>query len=130
MKKYSFLFVIIFLLFSCAEDKKTMIIGFWQLDKVKTNQKIENYNEYEAAMDQLIRTTSIQFNADNTFGATIWGDTSFGYWTMKNDSLYIEDISNNNVFSIYVKEINSNQLLLQEKADSIVEILTFIKEEL
>lgn len=122
--KYIFLFLILIFV-SCSEDEDVSIIGTWKLEKVNTNQQIENYDQYSSAMNQLIKTTSIQINEDHSFGGTIWGDTSFGYWTVKKDSLIVEDLSNSNKFSVYIKELTPTTLVLQEQADTVIEILTF-----
>lgn len=122
-----FLFVLIFAISCDDEPKDKAIVGFWQLKTVKTNQNISDPEQYKMAMDQLIRTTSIQFNEDKSFGGTIWGDTSFGYWHIKKDSLIINDLSNKIEFSVFVAELNSNSLIIQETVDSVVEVFTFVK---
>jgi len=124
--KYLFFILILFAI-SCGEETAS-IVGYWKLDQVNTNQSVTNYDEYSSAMAQLIRTTSINFNDDHSFGGTIWGDTSFGYWTVKHDSLIVEDISNKTKFSVYIKELTPTKLVLQEQSDSVVEILTFVKD--
>jgi len=127
MKKYSIIFIILFTLISCKgkSPKSELIIGLWHLEKVSTNQHIENQEQYKKSMIQLINTTQIQFNEDNTFGGAIWGDTSFGYWNIKKDSLIIEDLSNKIKFGVVIKSLTENKLELEEKSDSLIEILTF-----
>jgi hypothetical protein len=129
MKKYFIILVVFFVLISCKDKtpKSELIVGLWQLEKVSTNQHIENQEQYKKSMIQLINTTQIQFNEDNTFGGAIWGDTSFGYWTIKKDSLIIEDISNKTKFGVIIKSLTENKLELEEKSDSLIEILTFKK---
>ncbi len=127
--RFTFLIPILFL-FACSDLDEQDLVGYWTLHSVKTNQQITNKDHYSAAMDQLIRTTAIQFNADHSFGGSIWGDTSFGYWSIKNDSLIVDDISNKLKFSVLIKELSSKKLILQEEADSVIEILTFAKQEL
>lgn len=113
---------------SCNDiSKQEQIIGFWQLQSVKTNQNISNPNQYKTAMDQLIRTTSIQLNQDKSFGATIWGDTSFGYWLIKDDSLVIQDLSNKNEFSVFIQQLTDEQLIIVETLDTVVEVFTFVR---
>ncbi len=126
MKQILFFASLIFLL-SCSTDSNEKILGFWKLKSVKTNQEIDNKEQYRVAMDQLIRTTSIEFKADRSFGASIWGDTSFGYWTIKKDSLVINDLSNQNEFKVYIEELTENKLIIVETLDSVVEVLTFVK---
>ncbi|MBN2893044.1 MAG: hypothetical protein JXL97_14340 [Bacteroidales bacterium] len=126
--KIRLLFVIMFLFaISCDDAQEEKIVGFWKLETVKTNQNISNPEQYQTAMDQLIRTTSIQFNTDKSFGGTVWGDTSFGYWLIKNDSLIIQDLSNKNDFSVLITELTNHKLTLQETVDSVVEVFTFVK---
>ena len=128
MKINFLLIVLFFFVVSCSETSKDEeILGLWMLESVKTNQNIINLEQYQTAMDQLIRTTSIHFNKDQSFGGTIWGDTSFGYWNIKNDSLLIKDLSNKNEFSVLIKELNPHKLVLQETVDSVVEIFIFVK---
>jgi Lipocalin-like domain len=125
--KILFIFVLLFAISCDDEPKDKVIVGFWQLKTVKTNQNISEPEQYKMAMDQLIRTTSIQFNEDKSFGGTIWGDTSFGYWHIKKDSLIINDLSNKIEFSVFIAELNPNTLIIQETVDSVVEIFTFVK---
>ncbi len=125
--KILFIAVILLLFARCSETKTEKIIGFWKLDKVATNQKIENPEEYRKSMIQLIKTTSIQFNADNSFGGTIWQDTSFGTWEISNDTLFITDFSNKNRFYVIITELTSSKLVLQEQKDSLIEVLTFVR---
>ncbi len=127
-KIYFFTIIIIFSL-SCGNHqiKEEKITGTWKLKDVKTNQIIANPEQYKVAMYQLIKTTSIQLNTDKSFTGTIWGDTSFGYWQVKNDSLVVNDLSNNNQFSVFIKELTPENLVLIETVDSVVEIFTFVK---
>ena len=128
--KVNFFIILFSLLFvvSCSENSKNEnILGFWKLESVKTNQNINDLEQYQTAMDQLIRTTSIHFNKDMSFGGTIWGDTSFGYWSIVQDSLKIKDLSNENEFSVLIKELTANRLIIQETVDSVVEIFIFVK---
>ena len=123
MKTKILLLFVLFFVASCGDNpKEEIIIGFWKLENVKTNQNINDIEQYKTAMDQLIRTTSIQFNEDNSFGGTIWGDTSFGYWNIKKDSLIINDLSNKNEFSVHICDLNQHKLVIQETVDSVVEI--------
>lgn len=125
--KIKYIFLVLTLLVVSCNEGDISLVGYWKLDKVNTNQNIANYDEYSLAMKQLIRTTSIQFNKDHTFGGTIWGDTSFGYWLVKKDSLIVEDISNKNEFSVFIQKLTPTTLVLKEQADSVVEVLTFVK---
>jgi hypothetical protein len=128
MKTNLYLFLAIFLFsVGCSENKSEKIIGYWKLDKIATNQKIENQEEYRKSMLQLIKTTSIQFNADGSFGGTIWQDTSFGSWSIKNDTLFITDLSNKNKFFVIISDLTSSKLVLQEQKDSLIEVLTFVR---
>lgn len=123
---FIFLLLIVFIT-ACSSSKDEQIIGFWKLEKVNTNQQITNKNEYKSAMVQLIRTTSIQFNKDFTFGATIWNDTSYGSWQIIGDTLFISDESNKTNFGVRINELSHRKLVLQEAQDSVIEMLTFSK---
>ena len=127
MKARLTLLLFLVLAVSCGRGvrKEDMIVGHWHLYSVKTNQSISNQEQYKTAMNQLIRTTSIQFNEDKSFGGTIWGDTSFGYWLIQGDSLIVKDLSNKIEFGVLITEITNHKLILQEVADSVIEILSF-----
>ena len=125
MKKLISFVLVIALLVSCSGNKEERIIGYWQLQKVRTNQKIEHQQQYAKAMREMIRTTSIEFRSDGSFGASLWSDTSFGYWQIKGDSLFINDKSNRNRFGVKIAKLKRNELILLEKHDSIIEMLTF-----
>ncbi len=128
MKTKIYFIIISLFLISCNNTiNEKQIIGNWKLKNVKTNQVISNPEQYKVAMYQLIKTTSIQLNQDKSFAGTIWGDTSFGYWLIKKDSLVVDDISNNNKFSVFIKELTETDLVLVETVDSVVEIFTFVK---
>lgn len=126
--KNTFIFLLLIVLISaCTGSREEQIIGFWRLEKVNTNQQISNKNEYKSAMVQLIKTTSIQFNKDYTFGATIWNDTSYGSWQIIGDTLFISDQSNKTNFGVRINELSRKKLVLQEAQDSVIEMLTFSK---
>ncbi len=127
MKKLVLIILAFTFLLGCSGNNEKKIIGFWSLQKVKTNQKITNKNQYKSAMIQLIKTTSIQFNKDFSFGATIWNDTSYGSWQIIGDTLLISDKSNKSKFKVRIAELSNRKLILQEVQDSIIELLTFVK---
>jgi len=127
MKNFVLFIAILFFAISCSNSNEEKIIGFWELQKVNTNQQITNENEYKTAMVQLIKTTSIQFNKDYSFGASIWSDTSFGSWQIIGDTLFINDESNKVTFGVRITQLTPKKLVLQEERDSVVEILTFVK---
>ena len=130
MKYKYFLLIGLFFVISCGGLNEEDVVGHWQLQKVNTNQQVTNHEDYSKAMNQLIRTTSIYFNENNTFTGTIWGDTTFGFWTIKGDSLRVEDESNKVVFMAFIQDISYNNLVLKEQTDSIIEILTFTRVDL
>lgn len=126
MKSKYLLFLLLLLLFSCDNvSKSELIIGDWDLASVETNQIITNEKQYKSAINQLIQTTSLQLYSDKSFSATIWGDTSYGYWNITDDSLVIYDQSNETEFKAAVIKVSENQLVISETAGSIQEVLIF-----
>lgn len=127
MRKIYLILIPIFLFVSCQNDKvdSSQIFGTWHLRNVETNQQVQNIKDYQKAIKQLIKSTTIQFNNDNTFRGTIWGDTTFGYWSIVDKTLTIKDLSNKRDFSVKIKKLSNGKLILEENSDSIVQVLTF-----
>ena len=126
--KYFFIFIFLFFIISCTnfEDE---IIGEWHLSAIKTNQKINNSQNYAKALKQLKASTSLTFKTDKSFHGKIWGDTSKGIWYIEQDgkNISIYDEITNKKINVKIQKLTSTKIVLIEKQDSIIVELTFVK---
>ena len=129
MKNKFIIFYILSIFISCQNQSISpeKVYGKWQLKNVKTNQVITNKEQYEKAIVQVIKSTKIEFFSDNKMSGTIWGDTTFGYWSVRNDSLIVLDNSNKKSFKTKILTLSSNKFVLEETHGKVVQQLIFVR---
>jgi len=127
-KFYIISFVFTIVLTSCGGNNIKKIKGQWYMSSFESNQNVQNQDDFQKTINQIIRTTSINFAEDKTFTGTIWNDTSFGTWNLKGDSLIITDLANRNKFKVKIITLDFYNLVLEENDGQVIERLYFIKK--
>lgn len=129
MKKQFIIIGLFSILISCQNStiSPEKIYGKWDLKDVKTNQVVNNKEQYNKAIVQVVKSTKIEFFENNKMSGTIWGDTTFGYWSIRNDSLIILDNSNKKSFKTKILTLTDNKLILEETHGKVVQQLVFAK---
>lgn len=130
-KKITLIILIAIFFFSCNEKPEKILIGTWKLDSIYTNQLIpESESEsYKKAIKEIKISTFLTFDTGSVYVASIWGDTTNGFWQVdENLILSITDANTGDTAETLIKNLTSKKIELEETSEGITSTLIFIKD--
>jgi hypothetical protein len=102
---------------SCSPSPADMISGEWQIADLQTSSDIpeDQMEAYKEQIEEMKKSSKINFKADGSYEQTILDETSTGTWEVSEDGkTLITDVDGN-------KEVKKIQELSQDKMVLVLE---------
>lgn len=130
------LFSTIILLGACNNSSDNLLIGFWKLNNIESNKKYsaEEQKAVDEVYAQLIESSNIKFNADQTYEQVTNGNTTKGKWQIvsnENDEVTIVklvDADSGTSTNLTIEKLTSDEMVMVEKSDDETIKNTFLKK--